>query len=265
MLQINQLLQPQRLEEAYQLLQDIPGCVLLGGCGYLRLGTRKIETALDLSDLGLDFIHETDRGVEIGAMTSLRELETSAVTSGRYRGLLARAVENIVGIQLRNIVTIGGSVAGRYPFSDPITALMALDCTVVLHHHGEIELKDFLENKPAKDILVKLILPGENHPAAFVSQRRASSDYPVLNVAASRIGDGYRVVVGSRPGRARNAVEAADLLRQQGLSEDTIRQSAQLAADSLSFGDNPRGSARYRKAICPVLVERALTEVMHAA
>ena len=265
MLQIDNYLYASDLAEAYTTLQTVQGSVVLGGCGYLRLGARKIATAIDLSKLNLDFIRESDGAIEIGAMTSLRSIETSPLASTLWSGVLERALRNIVGVQLRSCVTIGGSVAGRYPFSDPITALMALDARLVFHNRGEVALEEFLAGKGYKDILTRIIIPTDGRSAAFASIRKLQGDYAVLNVAVSRKVDGFRVIVGSRPGKAMNVPIVADYLSKHGLDPKTAIEAGKLAAENLQFGDNPRGSAEYRKAICPVLIQRALTEVSHAA
>lgn len=265
MLQIENYRHVESLAEAYDILHSVAGSTVLGGCGYLRLGGRKIHTAIDLSRLGLDFIRETEDAIEIGAMTTLRTTETHPLTTAHFGGVLPESVEHIVGIQLRNCVTIGGTVAGRYPFSDPITALMALDARLELHHHGLISLADFLGAKPAKDILVKVIIPKDGRVAAFSSVRKSATDYAVLNAAAARRENEHRIVVGSRPGRAMYAAAAQQHLNDNGLSERTAAEAGKIAAKEIQFGDNPRGSGAYRKAICPVLVKRALMEVMNAA
>lgn len=265
MLQIETYLHASDLAEAYRTLTSVPGSVVLGGCGYLRLGTRSITTAIDLSRLDLDYVTETANAVEIGAMTSLRTLETHPLCAGPWNGVLARAVENIVGVQLRNCVTIGGTVAGRYPFSDPIAALLALGAQLKLYRLGQVTLEEFLAGDGAKDILEKIIIPKNGQVTAFTSIRRTKTDYAVLNAASARTGNNFRIVVGSRPGRAMLAVEAADYLTTNGLNDDSIREAGRIAAETLQFGDNPRGSAAYRKLVCPVLIGRALTEVLHAA
>ena len=112
-------------------------------------------------------------------------------------------------------------------------------------------------------ILAKIIIPDDGRIAAFTSMRKSATDYAVLNCAVSRKDDEYRVVVGSRPGRAIYAEAAQEYLSRNSLDNDTATEAGKLAAENLQFGDNPRGSARYRKAICPVLVKRALMEVMH--
>ena len=40
----------------------------------MRLGNARIKTLIDLSDLGLDRIEETDNVIRIGAMCTLRQI-----------------------------------------------------------------------------------------------------------------------------------------------------------------------------------------------
>lgn len=265
MLQIDNFIYASDLTEAYDILLSVPNSVVLGGCGYLRLGKRSIGTAIDLSKLDLAFISESDGAIEIGAMTTLRAIETHPLTSRLWNGVMKSALSHIVGVQLRACVTIGGTVAGRYPFSDPLTALLALDARLLFHRHGEVSLEDYLAGKAVRDILVKILLPTDGRLAAFTSIRRANTDYAVLNAAVAQTVSGYRLIVGSRPGRAMHAATAADYLVDNGLNDATAVTAGKLAAETLQFGDNPRGSAAYRKAVCPVLIQRALTEVNHAA
>jgi len=265
MLQIEQHLSPVSLKEAYETLMSVSGSLVLGGCGYIRLGDRTISTAIDLSNLGLDFVREKQSSVEIGAMTTLRTIETNSLCRSLWHGMLPKSVENIVGVQLRNCVTIGGTVAGRYPFSDPLAALLALDTRLQFHHHGEIALEDFLAGPAIKDILVSIVIAKNDQIGAFQSVRRTKTDYAVLNTAVAKTDDDYRIVVGARPGRAVLVPEASNHLLANGLNETTAREAGTIAAAHLQFGDNPRGSGEYRKAICPALVARALLEVHHAA
>ncbi|RYD03733.1 hypothetical protein N752_18465 [Desulforamulus aquiferis] len=54
MFTLKDLAQPGTLDEAYQILVADRSNVLLGGCAYLRLGSLKINTAIDLSKINLD-------------------------------------------------------------------------------------------------------------------------------------------------------------------------------------------------------------------
>ena len=76
-LKIKQYVKAQSLEEAYALNQDKHN-VILGGMLWLKLQNSTVETAIDLGGLGLDRIEETAEEYRIGAMVSLRKLETNA-------------------------------------------------------------------------------------------------------------------------------------------------------------------------------------------
>ena len=43
------------------------------------------------------------------------------------------AVKDIVGVQFRNMATIGGSIWGRFGFSDVLTVFLAMDSYVELY------------------------------------------------------------------------------------------------------------------------------------
>ena len=58
MLLLDRHLFPASLDEASDILRNSPGSVILGGCGYLRLGDRKIGTGIDLA-----FRHDIDRTI----------------------------------------------------------------------------------------------------------------------------------------------------------------------------------------------------------
>ena len=88
MLKIKEYRKVKDLEEAYELNQKKSACVL-GGMVWLKMGNRMVSTAIDLSGLGLDTIEETEEEFRIGAMTSLRALEThqglAAYTNGAMK------------------------------------------------------------------------------------------------------------------------------------------------------------------------------------
>ena len=157
MLQIKQYVKVQSLDEAYELNQKKSN-VIVGGMHWLKMSSRSVGTAIDLSGLGLDGITETDEAFEIGCMTTLRQLETHEGLNSYTSNAVRDAVKDIVGIQFRNTATIGGSIFGRYGFSDVLTVFLAMDTTVVCHKAGEIPLKEFAQMKADRDILVKLVV-----------------------------------------------------------------------------------------------------------
>ncbi len=134
----------QSLEEAYELNQK-KSSTILGGMMWLNLGGGRIGTAIDLCELGLDFITETETEISIGAMTPLRKLETSPVLAAYTNGQMANAVKDIVGVQFRNMATLGGSLWGRFGFSDLLTLFLPMDSYVELYKGGIMPPKIVLD------------------------------------------------------------------------------------------------------------------------
>lgn len=262
MFTIKDLAQPDTIEEAFQILSADRGNTILGGCTYLRLGSLKINTAIDLSKLNLNYIQEPNDYIEIGAMTTFRDIETSPVLSTCFSGILPKAVGHVIGVQFRNIVTVGATVYSKYGFSDLITALLALDTEVELFKGGRMPLVKFLDKPFPKDILVRIFIKKSERIAAYQSLRKSASDFPVLNTAVSKLGTDWRIVVGARPLKANIAQRASEYLSQNGASSEQLDIVGNLVAEELSFGSNMRGSEEYRQAICKVLVKRAVAEVL---
>ena len=123
MFTIREYAMPETLDEAYTILKSRKGNQILGGCAWLRLGKKRINIAIDLTKCGLDYIREDDEQIEIGAMTSYRSVETSDILKKYFNGVIADSVSSIIGTQFRNTVTVGGSVYGRFGFSDFLTPL----------------------------------------------------------------------------------------------------------------------------------------------
>ncbi|MDT8902522.1 FAD binding domain-containing protein [Anaeroselena agilis] len=261
MFTVKELVRPQTLAEAYRTLTEHPDNALLGGCAFLRLGNRKIAAAVDLSRIGLDYIRETEGFIEVGAMATFRALENHPACRENFSGMLPRAVGNVLGVQFRNLVTVGASVFSKYGFSDLITALLALDTDVELHAGGRMPLAVFLDKPYTRDILTRIYIRKDGRAAAYQSLRNSASDFPVVNAAVARLGDRWTVAVGARPAGARLAPAAAAAL--DGGADPG--EAAALAAGELAFGGNLKASAEYRRAMAAVLVKRAVLEVSKCA
>lgn len=258
------LVQPETLEEAYKTLTSRRNNAVLGGCAFLKMSTKRIVTGIDLSKLSLDYIREQNGFIEIGAMTTFRDIETSPLLKGTFNGILPKSISQIIGVQFRNVVTVGATVFSRYGFSDLITALLVLDTEVELYQGGRMRLQEFLHQPPKKDILTKVLIRKDNRGASYQSLRNSASDYPILNAAVSQLDGHWMISLGARPLRAELAPMAMEFLTQdQGtFNTESLKQAAKLASQELTFGSNLRGSAEYRQAISKVLVQRGITEVL---
>lgn len=248
MITIQKYVRPQTLEEAWQLNQSRRNRIL-GGMLWLRLGKGSVGTAIDLCDLGLDAIGETPEEFSIGAMATLRDLETHAGLNTYTQNAVANAVKDIVGVQFRNMATVGGSIWGRFGFSDVLTVFLALDSYVELYKGGIIPLKEFATMKKDHDILVRLIVKKTPCKVVYTAMRNQRTDFPVLTCAIAYRDGAYWASVGARPGRA-------ILLRgeqQEGF--------AAFVAENTPTEGNMRGNAAYRTHLVKVLAERSLQEL----
>ena len=244
------------LEEAYELAQE-RGNLILGGIMWMKMGNRKFENAIDLSQLSLDHIEEDDESFTIGAMTSQRDVEVHPGLHSYFNGYLAKALESIVGVQFRNGATMGGSVASKLGFSDVITALLALDTHLEFFHEGIISLQEFLEMKPMKDVLVRIIIKKDSRKVSYDSVRKSATDFPILAVATSFNQGVWSVVLGGRPGVAKRV----DFQGGLHLSEDERNQFIIKVTEEIPLGSNYLGSQEYRSLLAKVLTKRSVEKI----
>ena len=253
MITIQKYVRAQSLEEAWQLNQAKRNRIV-GGMLWLRLGRGGVGTAIDLSDLGLDKIEETGEGFSIGAMATLRQLEQHDGLNAYTNGAIRNAVKDIVGVQFRNMATLGGSIWGRFGFSDVLTVFLAMDCYVELYKGGIVPLEQFAGMKKDNDILVRLIVKKTPGKVVYTAMRNQRTDFPVLTCALSNIGGETKAVIGARPAKA------MVIRDENGLLPDG-KAFAAFVAEKTPTDSNIRGSAAYRTHLIRVLVERAATEL----
>ena len=153
------------LEEAYELCQKRSSLVV-GGMVWMKMTSLTKRVIVDLSGLGLDQIEENQEEFRIGCMCSLRQMEIHSGLNDYFNGIFKECTRHIVGVQMRNCATVGGSIYGRFGFSDILTCMLALDSYVELYKEGIISLQEFAARPVGtkdRDILVRIIirkLPG---------------------------------------------------------------------------------------------------------
>lgn len=97
---------------------------------------------------------------------------------------------------------MGGSIWGRFGFSDVLTLFLAMDSYVELYKGGIIPLETFAAMKQDNDILVRILVRKKPGLFTYQAMRIQRTDFPVLTCALSQVEGEYRAVIGARPGRA---------------------------------------------------------------
>ena len=259
MITIQKYVRAQSLEEAWQLNQSKLNRIL-GGMLWLRLGSGNVNTAIDLCDLGLNTIEETDDAFSIGAMVTLRDLECHENLNTYTNNSVRNAVKDIVGVQFRNMATVGGSIWGRFGFSDVLTVFLGLDTYVELYKGGIVPLEQFASMPTDKDILVRLIVRKTPAKIVYTAMRNQRTDFPTLTCALSCVNGEYRASIGARPARAMIIRDEQGLL-SGGITAESAKSFAAFVSEQVPTGSTVRGSAAYRRHLTKVLVERTVSEL----
>ena len=257
---IRNYIMAESLEQAWELNQKGRNNVIIGGNLWLKMGNRNILNAIDLSTLGLDRIEEDESGFRIGCMATLRDIEMHEGLNKEFQNLFKEAVRHIVGVQFRNCATVGGSIFGKFGFSDVLSCFLAFDSYVELHHEGIIPLDQFAVNKYPNDILVRLIIKKHPQESVYLSHRNTKTDFPVLTCAVSLGEKEAYAVVGARPSRACR-VRLSDQWMEQIKDDEGRKKLADEVTGQMNFGSNMRGSAAYREQLSKVLLRRGFEQL----
>src|SRR6267154_3663728 len=111
-----ELFQPTQLKDAFALLDRFgkDSWKMAGGydsLSWFKERAKKPKAVIDLSGIAeMKGIRETADGIEIGALTTLSEIERHPVIRAKFR-LLADAAAKVASPQIRNAGTIGGNAS----------------------------------------------------------------------------------------------------------------------------------------------------------
>lgn len=259
MIEIAKYVRAESLQQAYELNQKKSNAVI-GGMLWLKMQRRRVNTAIDLSDLGLNTIEETPEEYRIGAMVTLRQLEQHAGLNELTGGAVRESVRDIVGVQFRNLATVGGSLFGRFGFSDVLTLFMAIGAEVELYQRGIVPVEKFAQMPRERDILVRVIVPKTRQNTVYLSQRNTRTDFPVLTCCVSKTDTEIRCCIGARPMKAVCLRDEKEIL-QAGITPETAQIFADYIKEHVETGSNLRGSREYRRILAGVLTKRAVLKI----
>ena len=277
-----ELAEPQTLEEACSLLSDDDDAkAVAGGTALLTLIKHGIfipKTLVNLQKIraasGIDY--DAQRGLRIGALTSIYDVESSPLVR-RYYPLLAEACHVVANIRIRNMATIGGNLAHGDHQSDPPTALVALDASLELMRRNgtrQMKLSEFLLGtyetalEPGELVSALIVPPPDDWRGTYVKFTTGSSEErPCAGVAALvRMEHGIcrdlRLVVGAVSSRPVRMQQAEELARGKEVTRPVLQAIGAETSRMVDPIDDLRGPASYKRQLVGVLVRRALAAVI---
>ena len=258
-MKVNEYYRASSLEDAYQKLQENPKNTIIAGGLWIKKIGQDYNALIDMSTLGLNHISETSDEVIIGSLVTQRDFENSSIIKSLFSGAIAFSVREVMGVNFRNLATIGGSIMGRYPFSDVITGLLPYDVSLRFYPSQEMSLEEYLNYKGKLNaILTEIRIKKAEGKGFYKKVKTTALDFPIVNIAVSKINNQYRIAVGARPATASLAKEAMEYLDK---GHKDFNKAAELAVNELMFLDNKDASKEYRIDLAKVYIRRGLEEV----
>lgn len=276
---------PDTLEEALQLLAEHgeDAKVLAGGQSLIPLMKLRFAAPGRLIDVnrisGLDGLEERDGSLRIGALVRHNQLAASNVIKERYP-TIAAAAPMISDPIVRNLGTIGGSLAHADPSGDLGSVMLALGATIVVHSSdGEREITaaelaegPFQSSIAANELLteVRVPSPSARSGGAYLKLERKVGDFATVaaaiyltleNGSIGTAGIGLTSV-----GLTNLKAEAAETaLAGASPGEDIWAEAGRLAAEASQPSTDVRGSADYKRHVVAVYVRRGLAAAAEMA
>ena len=270
------------LDEALEVLTNFgdEAKVVAGGTAVTLMLEHKLiapDVLLGIGSVpGLDQMEASEKGVQIGSLVSLREVERSTEVKGRFPAL-ASACGSVGNVRVRNQATFGGNLGEADYASDPPTVLSILDAKVsVISQKGArtIPISDFfygffttaIEPEELITSISIPVLPPDSRTTYLKYKSRSSEDRPCIGVATmAKMDDGIcrdlRVAIGAACETPQRLHDVEGMAKDEALTDELIAEIAESYASEIETLEDLRGSAWYRKQMIRVHVKRALVEV----
>ncbi|HZP32219.1 MAG TPA: xanthine dehydrogenase family protein subunit M [Candidatus Acidoferrales bacterium] len=280
-----ELLEPRTLAEAVALLdpEDTSVRALAGGTALMLMMKARLFQPSRL--ISLHRLNGTLRGVRlnsqgglsIGALTSLRELERSPLMASAAP-VIVDALRTLANVRVRNVATIGGHLAHGDPHMDLPPILVTLGARVrAVGARGErwIDISNFFvgyyQTTVAKDELIAEVeIPAQ--PAAIRSAYAkctalSADDWPAVGAAVwYRLEQGAiaeaRIAISAATERPIRATAAESALIGAPPESKTFARAADAAAEEVQTMADIRGSASYKREMVRVYARRALEHAL---
>lgn len=273
---------PKTLDEALRLMAD-GAKPLAGGMSLIPMMKLRLAAPEHLVDLArikdLNYVRQEGSHLHIGATATHHTIETSPVVRANCP-LLAETAGFIGDVQVRNVGTIGGSVAHADPAADYPAALQALEARIVLAGSGgertvaadDFFLDTFMTALEPGEIVREVIVPVEpaNSGANYQKVLQPASGFAIVGVAARvRVEGGkiamVRIGVTGLANRAFRATAAEQSLEGKAGSKEEIQAAAELVPQGVDANSDLHASAEYRTHLAVVYAARALAAALGRA
>lgn len=270
---------PKTLDEALGLLAE-GAKPLAGGMSLIPMMKLRLAAPEHLVDLGrikdLNYIREQGSSLHIGATATHHDVEGSPLVRGKCP-LLAETASNIGDVQVRNMGTIGGSVAHADPAADYPAALQALEAKLVLKGSqaerivaaGDFFVDMFTTALEPGEIVREVIVPVDGPGTGTNYQKvvQPASGFAIVGIAARvRKAGGkiamVRIGVTGLSNRAFRATAAEKALEGKPGSAAEIQAAAVLVTQGIEANADLHASADYRKHLAVIYAAKALTAAL---
>jgi carbon-monoxide dehydrogenase medium subunit len=247
----------------------------------MKLRLASLKHLVDLRKVpGLTGISERGDAIVIGGMTTHQAISASELIRKKLP-MMAEAAGNIGDVQVRNMGTIGGSLAHADPSADWPAVLTALDASVqIASGSGERTVKvDQLIVGPLTTVLqlaeilthVRVPLPQGRYGGAYEKLPHPASRFAVVGVAVEIFLDARGAVQSSRIAltglgpKVSRATGVEQALQGKAPDPAALKAAAARAAEGIELRDDLIGSAAYRANLAAVYAERALKRAVSRA
>ena len=265
------------LQEASAMLSEFgdEAKLLAGGQSLIPLMKLRYANPNHLVDLnfisGTSYIKEENGTLRFGALTRHAEIEHSTVAA--KIPIIRDCAAGIADVQVRNLRTIGGSLAEADPSGDWATVLMTLETEVRCQKSkGDrwVRLADFIKDayttalaydELVSEVVVKI--PPQGSGGTYTAFKRSAPVYPTASAAVQLTMDGevckdVAIALGCVGLTAIKARDAEAALRGQRLTEKTITAAGEAVRAAVDPQSDMRGSAEYKRTLVGSLVKRAI-------
>ena len=256
---------PNRIDEAIDILKNAEDGKILAG-GQTLIATMKLRLAApsDLIDLGgiegLGDIKKKGDELVLGSMATHTQVTSSDLIQQEIPSLSTLASQ--IGDQMiRNLGTIGGSIANNDPAADYPAAALGLGATIVTDSR-EISADDFFTGMyetclQDNEIIKHIAFPIPNR-SAYIKFKNPASRYAIVGVMVAEFNDQVRVAV-TGAGNGTFRIESFEKALTKDFSEFSIKD-IKIPTDNLI--EDMHASATYRAHLIKVITRRAVQSAM---